>query len=232
MDTTEAIHAGNLPPGVCDSVRAMRLASTCLVTLSMLVACGGDPGPATEPPAAPAENDPSFDIAGARDWYLVGNELTPGGDTFTVRFAPPDGVGYIDAWVAGRPGVRLSAQDDGFYLQAEIGDLGPGIHDVLFAADGADEAFARVEFRRSHPYYVLATTDWDFSDPQQPAMDFHDTLHAEHPHVRITHFVPPYTFTDPDVTDARPGPSGCVTTSTTSSDCISTRTATSSSTPG
>ena len=177
-------------------------APIALVLLS-LAACGGDdPPPRVDPPRAPAENDPDFDVD-APAWYLVGNDLTPGGDTYQATITAPAGTGFVDAWIAGRPGVRLAADGDRFTLSADIADLEAGSHEVLFAADGADVAFARVDLHRSHPFYVLATTDWDFSDPGQAALDFHDRMHEEHPDVLITHFIGPYTFTDPEVTDTR-----------------------------
>lgn len=175
-----------------------------LLALAVLAACGADdPPPRVDPPTAPSDNDPAFAIEGHRDWYLIGNALTPGQDELLVRVQPPAGVGYIDAWIDGAAGVRLLEEDDGHYLVADVADLGPGVHEVLFAADGATTAFARIDFRRTHPLYVLVSTDWDFSDPSQQALDFHEQMHQEHPGVLITHFIGPYTFTDPDVTDER-----------------------------
>jgi hypothetical protein len=182
----------------------MRAAPCLAMALALAAsACGGDPDPSVDPPAAPSENDPAYTIAGVEAWYLIGDALTPGQDELTLRVQAPAGTGFVDAWLDGAPGERLRAQSDGFYLQRDLADLGPGVHELLFAADGADTAFARVEFRRTHPLYVLATTDWDYSDAGQAAMDFHDDVHAMHPGVKITHFIGPYTFTDPAVSDAR-----------------------------
>jgi len=175
------------------------------VAIVLLVAsCGaGDPPPSVDPPAAPAENDPAYAIAGLAEWYLVGNPLTPGDDELILRVQAPEGTGYVDAWIDGGPGARLQRQSDGFYLQRDLGDVAAGVHEILLAADGEDVAFARRELKRTHPLYVLATTDWDYSDAGQAAMDFHDDLHAMHPGVKITHFLGPYTFTDPALSDAR-----------------------------
>lgn len=175
-----------------------------LLAVAVVCACSSDPPPpAVEPPAAPAENDPAYQIGGVRDWYLVGNDLTPGDDELSLVVTAPEGTELVDAWIAGGPGVRLVRSGDRFGLTADVGALDAGVHEILLAADGADTAFARVELRRTHPLYVLVSTDWDFSDPGQAALDFHDQMHEEHPGVRITHFIGPYTFTDPDVTDAR-----------------------------
>ena len=166
-------------------------------------ACGGDDAPPPgDRPTAPSQNDPDFDLD-LREWYLVGNDHTPGGDTYQATITAPAGTGFVDAWIGDRAGVRLTEEGGRFVLSADIADLEVGTHDVLFAADGAATAFARVDLHRSHPYYVLVTTDWDFSDPGQDAMDFHDEMHEQHPGVLITHFIGPYTFTDPDLPDAR-----------------------------
>jgi hypothetical protein len=74
---------------------------------------------------------------------------------------------------------------------------------VLFSANNSTTAFASVTFNRSAPYYVLVSTDYDYSDPAQGSQDFMDTLHASHPGLKITHFWAPYTYTDPTVTEAR-----------------------------
>jgi hypothetical protein len=184
-----------------------RLATLLIVTA---LGCAGDsdrdPGPPPirdTPPAAPADNDPAYAIDGMRDWYLIGNAITPDAGPLRAQVTAPDGVRVVDAWVAGAAGVRLDDDRGRFVLEAPIGHLPPGVHEVLLSADGADTAFARLELRRSHPLYVLATTDWDFSDPSQQALDFHDRMHTEHPGIKITHFIGPYSFTDPDVSATR-----------------------------
>lgn len=53
------------------------------------------------------------------------------------------------------------------------------------------------------PYYVVIATDWDFADPSTPALERQDQMHQLHPDLKLTHFVGPYTFTDPDVDEAR-----------------------------
>lgn len=169
-------------------MRALRLVLLAI----MLSACGDD----APPP------DPSDFEVDAREWQLVGNDLTPG-DRYRATVVAPPGVETIDAWIADLPAVRLERDGDFFALDADIGELEPGSYQVRFTADGAEDAFATVDLHYSHPLYVLVTTDWDFSDPSQQALDFHDLMHEEHPGVLITHFIGPYTFTDPAVSDAR-----------------------------
>ena len=178
-----------------------------LAALAALGACGGPDGPpppSATPPAAPATDDPAFTVTRVRDWYLISNDLTPGQDQLYVEVAAPDGVEYVDAWVAGQPGVRLQRQPDGHFLQVfDLVDLGPGDYDVLLSADGADTGFARLTFHRSYPLYVIVSTDYDFSDPSDQALARMDSFHSQHTELRITHFVGPYTFTDPALTDER-----------------------------
>jgi hypothetical protein len=175
----------------------MRAAIALLFGFGLLPGCGaGDSGPSVDPPAAPAENDPRFEITGVLGWYLVGNDLTPGGDALEAEIHAPDGTGAVDAWIDGAAGVRLDAHDGVFTLAGDIAALLPGEHEVLFAADGADTAFARLVFQRSHPLYVFVSTDWDYSEPSDRALDFQVRMHFEHPEMRVTNFVGPYTFTD------------------------------------
>ena len=187
-------------------VRRLGLCSLALLVVpAVLLACGGDGigPPRVQPPAAPAENDPAFGVAGVTAWNLVGNALTPGDDALDVSITAPEGTDVIDVWVAGGPGQRLQAAGGGFSGALAIGDLGPGEHELLFAADGAATAFARATFVRSHPLYFVMSTDWDFPEPGAAALDAHDRLRTDHPGVRYTHFVGPYTFTDPDMTEPR-----------------------------
>jgi hypothetical protein len=97
----------------------------------------------------------------------------------------------------------MGQQNDGFGLETSIESLPPGSYDILFSRNGSNTAFAKVSFNRSAPYYVLVSTDYDFSDPSDSSTSYMDTLHASHPGMRITHFWAPYTYTDPVVTEDR-----------------------------
>jgi hypothetical protein len=171
------------------------------VVLVLAAACSsGPPPPAELPPQAPAANDPAFTVYGVFDWYLIGNALTPGQDQMTVQVIPPDGVDYVDIWIGGGAGQRLGPDWVGSF---DLGGLGPGEYDVLLAADGSDTAFARYSIRRTAPLYVLMTNDWDDADNTDAALQLQEDLRTAFPELVMTHFVGPYTFTDPDITDER-----------------------------
>lgn len=182
--------------------RPVRALLACLLALGA-TACGDSadgPGPR---PAVPTSDDPAFTVSGVHGWYAIGNAGTAGDDTLHLSVVAPADTTTVDVWIDERPGVRLVRGADRFALPIDIADLGPGEHEVVLAADGADVGFARATFRRTHPLYVVIATDWDFADPSTSALTFQDTLHVDHPDLKLTHFVGPYTFTDPAVDEAR-----------------------------
>ncbi len=176
---------------------------SCAVLVG-LAACGADfPPPKATPPNPPASNDPAFTTRGLRSWYLVGDGVTLGDDQMTIIVTAPDGARYVDAYIGDLPAVRMTQQSDGFSMQVSIADLAAGDWSILFSEDGSADAFAAAPFHRSAPYYVLVSTDYDFSDPGTDATTDMDMLHQNHPTMRITHFWAPYTYTDPMVSDTR-----------------------------
>lgn len=187
--------------------------STWLVCALFLVGCGGDDtdgdgavpdasAPSTAP-AAPAQNDPAFALEGMRRYYLIGNAATPGHDDLALRVTAPAGVGHVDAWLGDQAPRRLAAADGTFVLDIDLTTLAAGDYSLLLAADDARTAFAKIDFTRTAPYYILVVTDWDFADPGTGPLTAMNTWHAEHPELVMTHFVGPYTFTDPAVSPAR-----------------------------
>ena len=171
---------------------------TWSVAFLMLAACGGG-----GKPSAPEVNDPAYTITG-KEWYLVGNAATPGDDTIEVVVAAKPGTKTIEAWIGEADPVPLVARGDGsFVLAMPAADLPVGDYEVLLVANDSSKAFAKTGLHRSAPYYVLVTTDWDFSDPGNPANDYQTQMHVDHPELVMTHFVGPYTFTDPNVMAAR-----------------------------
>jgi hypothetical protein len=182
----------------------MRTWTDAVVVVALfVVACGGSSGPRAEKPTAPAENDPAYTIQ-MPSWFLVENKTTPAQDQMTIFVNAPSGTDTVDVWVGDLPVVRLDDQgNDVFGAQIDIKALPIGTYEALFAADGSTTAFAKMTFHRSAPYYVIVTTDWDFPDPGQIAIGYQDAMHRDHPELRITHFVGPYTFTDPMMTAER-----------------------------
>ncbi len=179
-----------------------------MLALLSMAGCGGDdgiPGPAEAPPTAPIENIPGFEVGRVNAYYLVGDALTPAQDTLEVQVRPPAGVEFIDAWVNGRPGVRLVpvAGTDTMAQVFDISDLGPGDYELLLAADASTTAFARLTFTRGHALYVHVGTDWDDGDTSDQSLMLQDELHELHAELKLTHFAAPYTFTDPDITAER-----------------------------
>lgn len=188
-------------------MRSANVYRSSLLALSLslgLLACGdsGFPAPG-EVPTAPAQNDSSYVISGLRQWSIVGNEVDPGNDNMDVTIQAPEGIHYVDAWLNGGEGIRFFTTGTSFTATLDLSTLAPGDHQILFAAEGSDTAFAQHSFKRSHPLYVVVTTDWDDADTSDIALSLQDDLHDEHPELLLTHFVGPYTFTDPEVSQER-----------------------------
>ena len=183
----------------------MRAWSVACVFVFVSSACGDDfPAPRPEKPTAPDANDPSYVISGAQPWWIIADKATQTDDLMTIAVAPPDGTDFIDAYVADLPVVRLKNTSDGrLGIQLSVTDVPAGTHEILLSANGSKTAFAKLPLYRSAPYYVIVTTDWDFADPGDTANGYQDLLHRDHPELVMTHFVGPYTFTDPAVTPAR-----------------------------
>jgi hypothetical protein len=176
--------------------------STILPFLPLLLSLSGCPadGDAAGPPAptVPSDIDSEAHLIALQVWYLVGNALTPGDDTLALAVAPPAGASGVELWI---DGVWAGAWDAGAeqLIDADLGALEPGEHSLLLAASGEDQAFAAYDIVRSHPYYVLVTNDWDRSYKEESWLERQEELHANHPAMKMTHFVGPYTFTDPEV---------------------------------
>lgn len=173
---------------------------TWTLAFLVLAACGSGGRP-----DAPETNDPAFTISG-KQWYLVGNAATPGDDTVRIVVEPKPGTETIEAWIGAKAedATPLARQGDGtFVLEMPAAELAVGDHETLLVANGGGTAFAKIDLHRSAPYYVIVTTDWDFADPGNTVNDYQVKLHADHPELVMTHFVGPYTFTDPNLTVER-----------------------------
>lgn len=172
--------------------------------LTVLVACsesGEPPLPDDTEPEAPTKEDSAFSVAGARGWYLVGNALTPGNDK--LEFTVAGQASVVDLWIDGRYVKRATKVAGKFSFSIDIRSLPVGAHRALLAADGARVAFAALPFQKSHPLYVVVSNDWDDPDNGDDKLERQERLHARHPSLLLTHFVGPYTFTDPTLSPAR-----------------------------
>jgi hypothetical protein len=189
--------------------------AVCFGCALPLVACGSDgeaAGQELDPgaglaPEPPGKNDSyvwqGYEIQGPRKWNLIGNDLTPGHDSVELTVTAPEGVKYIYMWIDRANALRLVRDGNKFVAKAPIGSLAAGEHEILLAADGDRYAFAQLEFKRSHPVYVFVSNDWDDPDNSDDKLLRQEQLHELHPELKITHFVGPYTFTDPKVTTER-----------------------------
>jgi hypothetical protein len=176
-----------------------------LLALAVLVACDAatDDPLADDAPADPVKEDaPGYKVTGARKWYLAADGLTPGNDRLELAVTAPTGTRYVDLWLDGKYQKR-AYKSSGFKLSIDIHALPPGAHKALLAADSATVAFSAVRFQRSYPLYVAVSNDWDAADHGDDKLERQDRLHARHPHLVITHFVGPYTFTDKTVSPTR-----------------------------
>jgi len=172
--------------------------------LALLAGCADtDPGIPDEAPTAPSKEDaPGYTVT-AKHWLLVGDALTPGDAKFTATVKAPSDVSTVDLWIDGHYVASAQASSGTFTLSADASGLAIGDHTALLAKRGSTQAFASVKITRTAPLYVAVSNDWDDPDHTDDKLERQDRLHTNHPHLVITHFVGPYTFTDPSVSAAR-----------------------------
>ena len=184
----------------------MRLVSALLIA-GALAGCADSDSAAddSEAPLAPGKDDaPGFSVGGAKGWYLVGNALTPAENTVSLTVSAPAATQRVAIYLDGHYVKRAKKSAAGaFTATLDIAQLALGEHQVLLAADGAHVAFAERRFHKSHPLYLQVSNDWDDPDHPDDKLERQERLHARHPALVITHFVGPYTFTDPSVSAAR-----------------------------
>ncbi len=196
--------------------RRLRILPLLFVGASTLfVACGSssthvDPAaPVTVVPSAPPDgstpDDLGFHVAGAKAYYIVGNKLVTGDAEIVLDVTTPPNTQSIDMFIDGVFAVRSAVGTESFTLRAALASVKPDAHEILLSVTGRSTAFARLPFVLSHPYYVFVSNDWDASDndPTNKVWTMEQELHDRHAELKLTHFVGPYTFTDPMVTEAR-----------------------------
>ena len=178
-----------------------------LLTLLLLPGCPTEEPPDEEldlpAPDVPDDLDNDLTVESFRTWYLIANGLTAGHGVLDLQVTPPSGTEAVDVWIDEDYTGRFEGGDGEQDIPAQILNLAPGEHEVLLASSGADEAFAQLAFIATHPYYVLVTNDWDDADNSDGVMNLQDGLYEDHPELKQTHFVGPYTFTDPAMTEER-----------------------------
>lgn len=170
--------------------------------VSFTANAANDPGNKA-PAFRQATPGPLLRVSGVRKWYLIGNALTPGNDEVQLRVVTDSRIRSVEAFIDNQPKGLLSQTPVGFDGAINISDLAPGKHSLQLFAEGSSKLSLKKFFYRSHPYYALLTTDWDSSDSRDSVLKLHEKLHAEHPALKITHFLGPYTFTDPKVSTVR-----------------------------
>jgi hypothetical protein len=158
---------------------------------------------AGEAPLAPGKADSAFSVSGARSWYLIGDSLTAGHDTLELSIDGPTSADEVHLWIDRTYAATARRSGSTWRFAVDIADLAAGDHEVLLAADADRYAFAAVSFKRSAPLYVAVSNDWDTGDHGDDKLERQDRLHAHHPRLVLTHFIGPYTFTDPTVSAAR-----------------------------
>lgn len=178
----------------------MRYLSGWLVVVVLGCSSNNSVGPK---PLAPTNNDPNFAVSSLNDYYLAPNALTSDFSSMALSIDAPEGTTSMAYWIGERPGVAMDKQGDRFVSTIDLSSLEVGSYDIVVAANGDSDAVYSHRWIQTHPMYVVVSTDWDDADNPAYTYGFQEDLHDEHPELIITHFIGPYTFTDPKVSDER-----------------------------
>jgi hypothetical protein len=142
-------------------------------------------------------------VRARRSWHLIGNPLTPGHDTYEATVVAPEGTRRVHMWIDRIWAASATSSNTEFSFRVRIRNLAVGKHEILFSADNVQQAFAQHTMVRTHPLYVLVGAGWEEPDVPDTALQRQEDLHRLHPHLALTHFVGPASFTDPSVSPAR-----------------------------
>lgn len=160
-------------------------------------------GPATGAGPTGGKADGEGEVVGLRQWYLIGNDLTPGHRAIEAAVDVPSGIDRVAVRVDGAVEGVLDVIDGQVTLQRTLTDLPAGEHEIALLAEHSPEPILVHSFYRSHPLYVVVSNDWDDTDNTDDELRRQEELHESHPELLLTHFVGPYTFTDPELDPAR-----------------------------
>lgn len=105
------------------------------------------------------------------------------GDAFATRVS-----GDADGHAAGPHAPWAAAQAGVLSAAAETAEAAARADDLVRAAKDAP-----------HRLHVFVSNDWDVPDHAAETFALQERLHREHPALKITQFIGPYTFTDPAV---------------------------------
>jgi len=193
-------HGVTPPP--CVHPVAPRLGAVALFfSLIGCIAPAGSGPPGSNPWGGKADGDES---GGAlRHWYVIGDDLTPGQGAFEGTVELPADVRSVEVWLDGVLETQLAGEGGVLTLRRRIDDLGPGEHELVLRAEGRSEPLLVHRFVRTHPLYVVVSNDWDDTDNTDEELRRQEALHDAHPGMLLTHFVGPYTFTDPALSEER-----------------------------
>jgi hypothetical protein len=138
----------------------------------------------------------------AKEWLLVGDGKVSIDDRFVATVSVPAGT-TVDLWLGGEWFAAATGFGDYAYFDVNISHLPVGRHEALFVRAGAGEAFAVRSIVRSYPLYVVVSNDWDNPNQEDDHLRRAVDLRKDHPELVLTHFVGPYTFTEPQLPEGR-----------------------------
>ncbi len=135
-----------------------------------------------------------------RHWLLRGDGLTEERPLMVRAPATAAAELFVDgAWTAS---LDQSGDEGGApAFQLWPSSLEPGAHTLEIRS--GDVVISSHDFQVSYPLYLVVSADWDTADNTEQQMALQDQLYEAHPELRVTHFLGPYTFTDPAVSPER-----------------------------
>ncbi len=170
---------------------------------SLLAGCQMLPGAGPTIPVAPSADTAGWNLSVDRRWSAVGDGLTPAHETLGIEVSG-SGTGLpLLLWVDGEWSWQLPSSSGQQSFELPLADLPAGEHELLLAEQGAEVALIARDFITTQPLYVVTSIDWDSSDTADSELTWQEQLHADHPGLKLTHLVGPYTWTDPELTAQR-----------------------------